>query len=100
MFLDAARFALSHACWLLTHPLAGYLGSTAGMTTTLIKLGLIAATGAVMAPLLWPVPDPEIIPHKHANLSANHPRLTGAGSSVRHAHAYDDLRARWPVPTR
>jgi MFS family permease len=98
----AAQFALSHACWLVTYPLAGWLGSAAGMTTTLITLGLIAAIGAVMATLLWPVPDLEVIPHEHANLPPNHPHLTGAGSSDRHAHAYviDDLHARWPVPTR
>ena len=26
----STQFALSHACWLLTYPLAGWLGATAG----------------------------------------------------------------------
>lgn len=30
--LFAAQFSLSHAGWLFTYPLAGWLGSTAGMT--------------------------------------------------------------------
>jgi hypothetical protein len=29
--LFAAQFALSHACWLLTYPLAGGLGATIGL---------------------------------------------------------------------
>jgi H+ antiporter protein len=44
--LFAAQFALSHACWLITYPLAGWLGATAGLGTTFIALGLIAI-GAV-----------------------------------------------------
>src|SRR5713226_7592168 len=32
----AAQFALSHACWLLTYPLAGWLGSSAGILPTLL----------------------------------------------------------------
>ena len=30
----AAQFALSHACWLLTYLLAGWLGADAGMAVT------------------------------------------------------------------
>src|SRR4051794_24582841 len=37
----AAQFALSHACWLLTYPLAGWLGLSAGMPLTLAALGLV-----------------------------------------------------------
>src|SRR5215213_6953979 len=33
--LFAAQFALSHACWLLTYPLAGWLGSEVGIPMTL-----------------------------------------------------------------
>ena len=45
----AAQFALSHACWLLTYPLAGWLGATAGMKTTFVALGAIAAFAIVLA---------------------------------------------------
>src|SRR3954462_13608102 len=44
--LFAAQFALSHACWLLTYPLAGWLGSAAGMPVTLIVLGSLTLFGA------------------------------------------------------
>jgi MFS family permease len=50
----AAQFSLSHAAWLLTYPLAGWLAAGAGMTAAagaLTALALIAAVGAVR---LWP----------------------------------------------
>lgn len=52
--LFAAQFALSHACFLLTYPLAGWLGAAAGMPATLAVfagLTLVAAAAAVRA---WP----------------------------------------------
>ena len=35
--LFAAQFALSHACWLVTYPFAGWLGSAAGIPATLAR---------------------------------------------------------------
>ena len=91
----AAQFALSHACWLITYPLAGWLGAS-GMAMTLIALAALTALGAVLAALLWPADDPEVIAHRHADLAPGHPHLHGAG--VRHSHAFviDDLHPRWP----
>ncbi len=37
----AAQFALSHACWLVTYPLAGWLGGAAGMTVVLVYAGRV-----------------------------------------------------------
>jgi len=42
----AAQFELSHACWLLTYPLAGWLGLSARMPLTLAPLGLLTLLGA------------------------------------------------------
>ena len=47
--LFAAQFALSHACWLLTYPLAGWLGAFAGIPITLGVLGLVTLLGFVLA---------------------------------------------------
>lgn len=47
--LFAARFTLSHGCWLITYPLAGWLGATAGMTATYVVLAAITALGAFAA---------------------------------------------------
>ena len=55
--LFAAQFALSHGCWLITYPLAGWLGATAGITATYIVLAVITALGAFAASVLWPADD-------------------------------------------
>ena len=54
----AALFALSHACLLLTYPLAGWLGASAGLKVDFAVLGLIAAAAVVGATRLWPRSDP------------------------------------------
>jgi MFS family permease len=93
----AAQFALSHACWLLTYPLAGWLGSTAGLVPTLLVLAAITFAGLLLAQRLWPADDPDVVTHDHPHLPSNHPHLKGDGS--RHAHAYmiDDLHQHWPA---
>ncbi|WP_306328327.1 MFS transporter [Streptomyces venezuelae] len=52
----AARFSLSHACWLLTYPLAGLLVTTAGPAVAAVVLAAVALAGAAGAARLWPAP--------------------------------------------
>jgi MFS family permease len=98
----AAQFALSHACWLITYPLAGWLGGTAGMPVTLAALGVIALLAAGAAARLWPSRDQDVVAHEHPDLPAGHPHLADASSRKRHAHVYiiDDLHPHWPVMSR
>ncbi len=93
----AAQFALSHACWLLTYPLAGWLGETAGMVVATFVLTAAAFAGVASALMTWPARDPEVVEHEHPNLAMGHPHLADASRS-RHAHAFviDDLHKRWP----
>jgi hypothetical protein len=93
----AAQFALSHAAWLVTYPLAGWLGATVGMPATLAALGAITLAATAAAVLLWPSDDPEAVEHAHPELDPSHPHLTTAHGH-RHAHAYviDDLHHHWP----
>ncbi len=51
--LFAAQFALSHACWLISYPLAGWLGAALGLAPTLAVLSLMALVSAAMAPRIW-----------------------------------------------
>lgn len=53
----AAQFALSHAGLLLTYPLAGWLGATAGLKLDFAVLGLMSAAAVVFAARLWPRAD-------------------------------------------
>lgn len=94
--LFAAQFALSHATWLLSYPLAGWLGTTAGMQVAFMAMAAIAACGVVAATRLWPQGDPVELEHSHDDLPAGHPHLAGHGH--RHAHAFviDAEHASWP----
>ena len=92
----AAQFALSHACWLLTYPLAGWLGSSAGIVPTGLVLAALTFLGVLLAWRLWPPVDADVIPHQHPELPSDHIHLQG--KPARHAHAYviDNLHHHWP----
>lgn len=94
--LFAAQFALSHATWLLTYPLAGWLGATAGMQVAFIAMAAIAAFGVFAATRLWPAGDPVEIEHSHDDLPAGHPHLAGYGHRHIHAFVIDAEHTAWP----
>jgi len=98
--LFAAQFALSHACWLLTYPLAGWLGRAVGIPATLGVLGLVTLLGFVLAARLWPADDPEEIAHGHPDLLPDQPHLRehiGHGHTHSHAFTIDALHGSWPT---
>jgi MFS family permease len=84
--LFAAQFALSHACWLLFYPLAGWAGAHWGLPATFGLLGAAVLLALCVARKVWPADDPEVIEHHHDD-------------GTRHAHAYwiDDQHPHWPV---
>jgi hypothetical protein len=49
----AAQFSLSHACWLITYPLAGGLGAS-GLPAAATVLACVAAAATAAAFFLWP----------------------------------------------
>ncbi|OPH82885.1 MFS transporter [Nitrobacter vulgaris] len=65
----AAQFALSHACWLLTYPLAGWLGETAGLSFTALVLAVVTLVGVTGASLMWPANEPEVIENNHPDVT-------------------------------
>ncbi len=97
----AAQFSLSHSCWLLTYPLAGWLAAGAGLPVTAMVLGGIALTAATAAATSWPAHDPARLEHVHPDLPAGHPHLTEArrcahGWQHRHHYVIDRHHHRWP----
>jgi MFS family permease len=92
--LFAAQFALSHACWLVTYPLSGWLMTQFGAVAALGMLAALAGVGLLAALRLWPADDPEVVEHTHDNLPLDHPHLRGLR---RHAHPFvvDDAHPRW-----
>jgi len=91
----AAQFALSHACWLVTYPLAGWVGAGAGLGVAALVLAGIGTLGLMAVLRLWPADDPDFIAHDHPNLPPDHPHLAGPGPHC-HVLVIDDLHRRWP----
>lgn len=96
--LFAAQFALSHACWLITYPIAGWLGSTIGLSTTFIILGGLATFSLIVASLVWGKHDPSAIRHDHDDLSTDDPHHKEGQVNGVHQHDFviDDLHTSWP----
>ncbi|MFF2952960.1 MFS transporter [Kitasatospora sp. NPDC057965] len=67
----AAQFSLSHGCWLLAYPLAGWLGATAGLPAATLALGALALAAATLALHTWPPARP---PHPVPPLLGARPR--------------------------
>jgi MFS family permease len=96
--LFAAQFALSHICWLIAYPLAGQIGALAGFGTAFMATAILAAIGTIIAFLIWPSRDPEVVEHRHDDLPPGHPHLIEAHPDGRAGHAFqiDDLHRHWP----
>jgi len=92
--LFAAQFALSHACWLLTYPLSGWLMTAFGAETALLALAGLAGLGVVISLSQWPAGEDEAIEHSHDNLPLDHPHLKGHRTHS-HALVIDDIHPRW-----
>ncbi len=102
----AAQFTLSHGCWLLTYPLAGWSMSRFGMAPSGLLLTAIAIAGLIYARRQWPAHDPEALPHSHPELAPDHPHLRGhpgaeSQISPAHQHPYviDPLHRQYPRRT-
>jgi MFS family permease len=88
----SAQFALSHACWLIAYPLAGWLGtefSLAVAFTVLAAISLVATGGAL---ILWPVRDPIELEHLHEEIEHTHLHV----HDEHHQHVHDGSEG--PVP--
>ncbi|MEV3960777.1 MFS transporter [Nocardia sp. NPDC050193] len=104
--LFAAQFSLSHTAWLLTYPIAGWLTTATGFTTTWVVFAILGATGFAAALRLWPRHDPEVLTHLHEVGTIDPARLGDAvrvdARYYRHTHAYviDAEHPRWPTASR
>ena len=92
----AAQFALSHACWLVTYPLAGWVGAGAGLDVAALVLAFIGTLGLIAVLRIWPANDQSVLPHDHPDLPLDHPHLAEHGRHHAHAVVIDDLHRRWP----
>ena len=120
--LYAAQFALSHACWLIAYPLAGWLGAALGPTAAFAVLASLALAATATAVAFWPAGEPDELDHQHEAMSHEHPhvhdehhrhahegwegpephRHPHRHARLRHSHAYmiDLHHLEWPGPRR
>lgn len=99
--LFAAQFSLSHACWLIAYPVAGWVGAKIGIAAALWAMAALAVVGCLLALRLWPREELGNLVHSHDDLPADHPHLLKhrktAAESHSHTYVIDDLHTQWPV---
>lgn len=97
--LFAAQFSLSHSCWLISYPLAGWLSANPGTSYAFATLAILASTAIVFSFLVWPKQDNEKLSHTHQDLPADHPHWSEHSAfEGAHSHAIiiDELHDHWP----
>lgn len=114
--LFSAQFALSHACWLVAYPAAGWMGGRIGLDATFLAMAVAAALGTAAAAILWPAQDPREVPHEHDEIVHAHGDADAAHHAgdaadwlgggpgrhrhrrLRHSHPFviDDHHPVWP----
>ncbi|MEV0292930.1 MFS transporter [Nocardia sp. NPDC050710] len=101
--LFAAQFSLSHLAWLITYPIAGWLTTAAGFTTTWVTLAAVAGAGITAALRLWPRHDPAELTHLHEigtiDPTADAIRVDERHYQHTHVFVIDTDHRRWPTPT-
>lgn len=55
-YIFTAQFSLSHAAFLITYPIAGWLGAL-GLVWAVVALAIIAAGSMIAARVMWPAPQ-------------------------------------------
>ena len=97
----AAQFALSHACWLIAYPLAGWLGASLGQSAAFAGLCALSLAGLIIAARVWPRRDVTQIVHAHPDLPADHPHIRDGHQPDEPVHTFviDDIHTQWPKPT-
>lgn len=96
----AAQFALSHLCWLITYPVAGWAGKILGLGAKFLLLSAGAALATWTALRIWPADDPQVLVHFHDELEDLDPHAADLDKSTRgHRHAFviDDKHTAWPA---
>ncbi len=94
--LFAAQFALSHACWLIAYPLAGYVSASAGAPAAFWSLAMLCGFGAIVTAAIWPARENVSVDHSHDDLPADHPHVAPTTGTHSHEYIIDDLHRRWP----
>ncbi|MEM0910474.1 MAG: MFS transporter [Pseudomonadota bacterium] len=80
----AANFTLSHAAWLFTYLLAGFLGAQSNWQNTFLIMGSLPLLAGMACLFLYPHPDEIILEHQHGEVTH------------RHEFFIDESHTHWP----
>lgn len=87
--LFASQFASSHLCWLLTYPLAGFVGNHLGLPMTFGLMAVISFIAIVLGKYYW-TPKGSLQQHSHPDLPENHPHILAHTVNGVHQHVYNN----------
>ncbi|NMM44808.1 MFS transporter [Rhodospirillaceae bacterium KN72] len=90
----AAQFALTHGCWLLAYPLAGWTAGMFGYETAFAVLAGVSVVATLVAARVWPREDPSELEHRHGALDHVHNHV----HDEHHQHDHDGWEG--PEPHR
>jgi MFS family permease len=68
----AAQFALSHACWLIAYPLAGWVGAGASLMVAFAIMAGTAALSVLAAVACWRRESDAALLHRHEAITHEH----------------------------
>ncbi|MGJ8527702.1 MFS transporter [Maritalea sp.] len=119
--LFAAQFTLSHACWLVSYPLAGWLANEFGFQFAFMLFAVVSLVMMFWSQQTWQTDEPTQILHQHDELYHDHLHYHGPHhqhvhegwegpephkhphmhEAVRHSHTYviDGHHTQWPART-
>ncbi len=90
--LYSAQFALSHACWLIAYPLAGWLSAGLGLSAAFAGLAMLVVASTVAGAVLWPAGDVIELEHTHEVMHHAHPHR----HDEHHQHEHEGLEDAEP----
>jgi len=91
----AAQFSLSHACFLVTYPLAGILGATLGLAPTSFALATLAVAAGIIARRSWSRGDsPAHRPAKRSEANSETKSETNIETNIETSSAGTSLTGR------
>jgi MFS family permease len=88
----AAQFALSHACWLIAYPLAGWVGAGASLNTAFAVMATVAVLALLAALRFWRDEVEEPLLHRHDPLVHEHVHVHDA----HHQHEHEGHEGEEP----
>lgn len=88
----AAHFALSHACWLIAYPVAGWVGAEANLSVAFAVMAAVSMLSLLAALGFWREEKGSPLRHRHEAISHEHLHVHDA----HHLHEHEGYEGEEP----